>query len=199
MLLERRPEPACPRCGEVLLQIGDACAEDHAPLRGLAFARAPFRYAATGGALVRRFKLSGDFAAGRFLAVAMAGACRPLPPEWRRARMVSVPLHAQRRRQRGFDQAAWLAEELAARLGLQARPWALRRTRPTLPQGDPRVTSRSGNVEDAFAVARPRAVAGCKVILVDDVLTSGATARTCAAVLRRAGATEVALLTACRA
>lgn len=181
------------------MAIGDSCPHDHALLRGLAFARAPFRYAGTGGALVRRFKLSGDFAAGRLLAEAIRGHCEPLPSGWRRARLVSVPLHRSRRRERGFDQAAWLAAELGRRLGLEARPWALERTRPTLPQGDPRVTSRRGNVDGAFAVRRPRAVAGQRLLLVDDVLTSGATARACAAVLRAAGAVDVALLTACRA
>jgi predicted amidophosphoribosyltransferase len=110
-----------------------------------------------------------------------------------------VPLHRSRRRVRGFDQAAWLAAALARRSGLDARPWALVRTRPTLPQGDPRVTSRRGNVEGAFTVARPRAVRGRAVLLVDDVVTSAATARACAQVLRAAGATAVAVLSACRA
>lgn len=197
-LLERRPRPACPRCGEPLLTDGQPCPHDHRPLRGLAFARAPFRYAGTGGALVRRFKLSGDFAAGAVLAAAMAAALAPLPAAWHRARLVPVPLHRQRRRRRGFDQAAWLAAEIGDRLDLEARPWTLRRTRPTLPQGDPRVTSRTANVDGAFAVARPRAIAGQRAIVVDDVFTSGATARAVAALLRQAGAVDVALLTACR-
>ena len=168
-------------------------------LAGLAFARAPFAYAGSGGALVRRWKLDGDPVAaatlGRAMAVAVAVDC--LGP-WRRALLVAVPLHAERRRQRGFDQAEWLARDLARRLRLEHLPRALRRTRPTLPQGDPRVLSRSRNVAGAFAAARVRDLADRRVVLIDDVRTSGATARECAQVLRAAGASQVALLTACR-
>ena len=72
------------------------------------------------------------------------------------------------------------------------------RTRETLPQGDPRVVSRANNVDGAFAVMKAREVMGRNVILVDDVFTSGATARQCALVLRVQGAAAVAVLTACR-
>jgi predicted amidophosphoribosyltransferase len=75
----------------------------------------------------------------------------------------------------------------------------LRRLRPTLPQGDPRVTSREQNVASAFAMARPGAVRGRAVVLLDDVLTSGATARACARLLLGSGAEAVAAITACRA
>ncbi|MFY9345342.1 MAG: hypothetical protein WAT39_22820 [Planctomycetota bacterium] len=119
-------------------------------------------------------------------------------PAWRRAVLVPVPLHPARRRRRGFDQTAWLATGLGERLGLEVRLGALARTRPTLPQGDPRVQSRAANVEGAFAVGRPGGVAGRHLILVDDVFTSGATARACAGVLREAGGVAVAVLTACR-
>ncbi|MBK8098300.1 MAG: ComF family protein [Planctomycetes bacterium] len=197
--LQRIRPPWCPRCAEPLLLAGDRCRADHRTLTGLAFARAPFAYAGTGGALVRRWKLDGDPVAaatlGRAMAIAVAADC--LGP-WRKALLVAVPLHAERRRQRGFDQAEWLARDLARRLGLEYLPGALRRTRRTMPQGDPRVLSRSRNVAGAFATARARDLADRRVVLIDDVRTSGATARECAQVLRAAGVSQVALLTACR-
>ena len=68
-----------------------------------------------------------------------------------------------------------------------------------MPQGDARVLSRAHNVDGAFVVAQQRRIEGRNVALVDDVMTSGATARACAEVLRAAGANAVALVTACRA
>lgn len=199
--LVRRSLPACVRCGEPVLAVGAGCLADHRDLRNLAHLVAPWRFAGTGGALVRRFKLDGDAGAGRCMARAMVTAFRTqLDSGWRRAVVVPVPLHAGRRAQRGFDQAAWLAMAVAERLGTRVCVGAMARVRPTLPQGDPRVTSRSQNVEGAFALARSgvSAVAGRRVVLVDDVFTSGATARACAELLRAGGAIEVAVLTACR-
>ncbi len=112
--------------------------------------------------------------------------------------LVSVPLHPRKLRSRGMDQAAWLAEGLTQRAGITFLPGVLRRMRETMPQGDPRVTSRAHNVADAFGLRRPRAVRGKRVILVDDVYTSGSTARECAALLRAGGCREVLLLTAAR-
>lgn len=87
---------------------------------------------------------------------------------------------------------------LAAHLASRRLP-VYERVRSTLPQGDPRVASRRQNVELAFAVHRPRQVAGFRVILVDDVVTSGSTAQACARRLLEAGALDVALVTACQA
>jgi len=198
--LGRRTLPGCRRCGEPVLVAGERCGSDHRNVANLARAVAPFHYAGTGGALVRRFKLDADAAAGRLLASAMAGAWRSgvVDGGWNRALLVPVPLHWRRRRRRGFDQAAWLARQLGRRLRLAVAPDLLKRNRATLPQGDPRVLSRDGNVAGVFAVTRCRQVAGRRVVLVDDVFTSGATARACAVLLRAAGAAEVAVLTACR-
>lgn len=197
--LGERPDPGCLRCGEPVVLPGTRCGAEHRELTNLVWHCAPFLYAGTGGALVRRFKLDGELAAGWCLAKAMrqrlAGR---VSGAWRRALLVPVPLHARRRRERGFDQAEWLANAVAGPLGLAVLPGALRRGRATLPQGDPRVGSRAENVAGAFAVVRPRRVRGRLVVLVDDVLTSGATARACAAALLEAGADQVALLTACR-
>lgn len=176
------------------------CPDDHRWLAGVRAARAPFRYTGTGGALVRRFKFERDPGAGWFLARGMAAAIGPwVRRHARRAVVVSVPVHPAKRRARGFDQAAWLADVTARGLGLRLASGALRRVRPTLPQGDPRVTSRERNVAGAFSVARPRPVRGRTVLLVDDTVTSGATVRECARVLRAAGVLTVAVISAVRA
>lgn len=180
--------------------VAGQCIADHRALQGLEFAHAPFRYVGTAGALVRRLKLDAEFAALPILVAAMAGTARlwTMAP-WHRALLVPVPLHRRRRRARGFDQAHLLAMGLGQRLGLPTAAGVLARRLPTLPQGDPRVTSRAANVAAAFEVARPRPVVRRNIVLVDDVFTSGATARACALALRTAGAAAVGLVTACRA
>jgi ComF family protein len=197
--LELRGEPACERCGEALLLPGDRCRADHRLLAGLEWSVAPFRYRGTGGGFVRRLKFARDPRSGFWLARAMADRVGPrLTGPFRRAVLVPVPLHPARQKSRGFDQAAWLAQQVAARTGCGVVQ-ALRRVRPTLPQGDPRVTSRERNVADAFAMVRASMVADRAVLLLDDVLTSGATARACAKLLLQHGAAAVAMVTACRA
>ena len=202
--LRRRPARGCARCGEPRPPAGapgtrpGMCGGDHRALRGLVQLVAPFRFVGAGGELVRRFKLDGDAAAGRLLVRAMADCHRQAPARQRRPVVVSVPLHRARRRRRGFDQAAWLALGLARRLGLTSLPGLLVRTRGTRPQGHALVTSRDENVRGAFAVRDAGLLVGRCVLLVDDVFTSGATARACAAELRRAGARNVAIAVACR-
>jgi ComF family protein len=197
--LQHRPAPGCRRCGEPVLGDEGACGGGHEDLRNVTRIVAPLRYAGTGGGLVRRFKLDADAGAGlllvRMMARHWAASCGSA---WQRALMVPVPLHRKRRRERGFDQARWLVRALAPRLGLEPADRLLARVRETTPQGDPRVTSREANVGGAFALRRPRQVAERSIVLVDDVFTSGATARACAALLRQAGARDVALLVACK-
>jgi ComF family protein len=108
--------------------------------------------------------------------------------------VVPVPLHASRRRHRGFNQAS----DLARHLGLPVVR-ALRRTRATATQTDLPAAQRHRNVRDAFVVTRRgRTLAGHVVVLVDDVSTTGATLEACARALKAAGAAEVRALTAAR-
>jgi len=114
--------------------------------------------------------------------------------------VVPVPLHAERERERGFNQAAVLGRVLAERSGLPVDEWSLVRV-----AGSERhragmdARGRRASVEEAFAVARPRLVRGERVLLIDDVFTTGATVSACADALRAAGAHEVYVLTVARA
>jgi ComF family protein len=111
--------------------------------------------------------------------------------------LVPVPLHWTRRWRRGFNQAEVLARAVGRRHGLPVLRGMLRRLRPTPPQqGD--VEARRRNVRDAFAVTAGPVVAGRRLLLVDDVFTTGATVDACARTLLRAGAADVGVLTLAR-
>jgi ComF family protein len=112
--------------------------------------------------------------------------------------LVPVPLHPARRRARGFNQSALLAEALASRSGLSVAAEALVRRRDTATQTGLSAAARRANVRGAFAVRRRAQIEGRTVVLLDDVYTTGATALACAQALLAAGAREVRLLTLAR-
>jgi ComF family protein len=121
-----------------------------------------------------------------------------LPREERFDAVTAVPLHWRRQWQRGFNQSELLARTMAARRGIPVLR-ALRRVRSTESQAGLSNTRRRQNVDTAFACRRgARALEGKRVLLIDDVMTTGFTAAACARVLKRAGAAKVALLTVAR-
>jgi ComF family protein len=107
--------------------------------------------------------------------------------------VVPVPLHWVRRWQRGYNQSSAIAYGLASRLRLPFRPGWLRRTRNTPSQTKQTASGRRDNVRGAFAVPRRVRLDGQTVLLVDDVMTTGATASEAARALRKAGAGRVAV------
>ncbi len=127
---------------------------------------------------------------GRLLALA-------LPREEQFDVIVPMPLHWMRRWTRGFNQSELLAREIAQRTALPVRN-AMKRSKRTKPQAGLTNAKRRDNVRGAFRVKRPAAVRGLRVLLVDDVMTTGATASACARALKTAGAKRVALLTVAR-
>jgi ComF family protein len=112
--------------------------------------------------------------------------------------IVPVPLHAARERERGFNQATLIAELIATRLSLPLRP-VLERIRYTTTQTAYDRAERIENLQDAFRLRKNRDVRGLRVLLIDDVLTTGSTLSECALVLKAAGARSVHAATAARA
>ena len=157
--------------------------------RAAAYYEGPLRDA------LHAFKFDGKRALARPLAELLLEQCGDDVPADVDA-LIPVPLSRARERERGFNQAALLAERLAARLGRRTAANWLTRVRPTASQSDLGAAERRANVRGAFA-ASSRAF-GRHVVVVDDVLTTGATVAECCRVLRVAGARVVGVLTVAR-
>jgi len=162
------------------------------PLRGVraaAHLNGPLRQA------IHRFKYGGLRALTPVLGEILCD-CWDAEP-WPVDAIVPVPLHPQRLRERGYNQSALLARELGRHSGLLVAEGTLQRVTPTPPQVGLRATERAENVRGAFR-CRNDALAGKQVLLVDDVLTTGATLRACAGALLEGKAGAVWGLTLAR-
>jgi len=113
---------------------------------------------------------------------------RALPPGYRPDLVLDVPLHRTRRRERGYNQAALLADAVAGAIAAPRLTGALERVRPTRAQARLGPWARRRTVAGAFRAVHPEALAGRSVLIVDDVLTTGATLESALAILAAAGA-----------
>ncbi|WP_424318824.1 ComF family protein [Candidatus Methylomirabilis sp.] len=143
------------------------------------------------------FKYGGRRTLARYLGRLMVeGAGRLLDPS-QFDLLIPVPLHPKRERTRGFNQAALLAKEIGTGWGLCVGHRVLHRVRATEAQSGGR-REREKNIKGAFAVARPGRVKNMRLLLIDDVFTTGATASECVKVLLAAGAAKVGVYTLAR-
>jgi len=195
--------PGCAVCGEPFPGLDGTlpCAACRRAPPPYAFARAVAAYRDGMREAIHGLKYGGRtvlaLPLGRLLADAGPAVVPVALREWADG-LVPVPLHPARLAERGFNQAELLAAPCRTAWGLPVLGQALARTRATLPQTDLDAEARRANVRDAFRVRRPAEVAGRRLLLVDDVLTTGATAGAAARALRAAGAAAVGVLALAR-
>jgi ComF family protein len=186
--------PACPRCAEPTGERAVTCARCvRAPLP-LAAIAAPWRFGGELASAIRRLKFTGATHVARAIAPLWAPlVAAALGEAGPGALVVPVPLHWRRRLRRGYDHAWLLALHACAAAELAPPVAALRRVRAAPPQSSLSAAARRGNLLGAFAVRRSArvAVAGRPVVLVDDIVTTGATLAAAARPLLDAGATHV--------
>ena len=192
------PRARRPRCERCWLPKAEAAPCRHCLERPLALdaVRALYRYEEGPRRLVHALKYRDQSALASLMGQAMASLARE---EGLAADLVvPVPLAGARARQRGYNQAALLAKAIASEIEAPIVE-ALRRRRSAPPQAQSATAeARRRNVESAFAARRPELIAAKRVLLVDDVVTTGATLDACARVLRSAGAREVMAITFAR-
>jgi ComF family protein len=192
----RLTPPWCERCGvPVTTGATGVCAACVATSPPFDYARAAAVYEGAMREAVHALKFGGRRSLARPLGDLMREYCGRFEVD-RPDALVPVPLARGRERERGFNQAGLLAQRLADKLGIRMRPRWLVRLRMTAPQSDLSATDRHANVAGAF-VAAP-AVRDRHVVVVDDVMTTGATVAECARALRRAGARRVGVLVVAR-
>jgi ComF family protein len=190
------PSVHCRRCAEPGAFPGQLCASCAAGGVPWERAFAPFEHEGTLAKAIHRFKYEDRSDLSRPLGLLLSATAQAQLASMPGV-LVPLPLHEARFRERKFDQAGLLTAVLAQRLGREVRADWLSRTRDTRRQVGLAEAEREANVRGAFAAAS--AVRGREVVLVDDVLTSGATARAATRALTDAGAARVFVLTLARA
>lgn len=190
------PSHRCRGCGEPLDDLSlDLCLACGTRERGFEALHALGPYEGGWDRLVHAFKFDREPAVGRWLGERMADAVAASQDIDRFRAVTYVPMTWQERRARTFNQAEILARTVSRRLGLPLCKLLIK-TRKTRPQSRLSAPSRRTNVRDAFRARRSH---GGRILLVDDVCTTGATVEACALALRRAGYHSVVVVTAARA
>jgi ComF family protein len=190
------PAARCSQCAEPGAFDGQSCPRCTTQRPSFDGAFAPFEHEGAVATAIHRFKYGGHAelsrALGQLLVTRSASALKSMPGE-----ICPLPLHEGRYRERGYDQATLLAAEVAKALRRPLGDSFLTRVRATIRQVGLSEGDRDTNVHGAFAASER--VTGRSLVLVDDVLTTGATAREGARVLKAAGAVQVFVLTLARA
>lgn len=193
-------QPLCPICGIPFPGVGQdhpcgSCLKTPPHFRA---ARAALLHEGPGRDLIHAFKYNGRTELRRPLGLLLVERLSEFVAVWRPELIIPVPLHLRRLRGRGFNQALLLAELLAREWGIPLRRRLLKRVRWTDPQVSLAADQRRENVRNAFKVSDAALVADRRVLLVDDVFTTGSTVDECSRVLARAGSREVLVVTVSR-
>lgn len=184
--------PLCAICGRPWRHTGLCrfCAKGLGVLSG----RSALVYTGAVRTLVHELKFRAAYELGVPLGVIVAAVAR-FADGWRPQVIVPVPLHRDRLEERGFNQSELLAKGASGLLRCQVASDALARDKPTVPQSSLHETERWRNVQSAFTVPNPGKVRNRRVLLVDDVFTTGATLNAAGGALLQAGAADVRFAT----
>lgn len=187
--------PRCLKCGK---HIGDEreeyCKGCRLTMHIFKQGRGLFLYESVAGSLYR-FKYAGRREYARFYAEEIVKKLGGTIRTWKPDALVPVPIHRLRRRERGYNQAEVLAREIGKRTGIPVVPNLIRRVKKTLPQKLLDDAGRQNNLKRAFKI-HGNDVKLKKVIIIDDIYTTGSTVDACAVELKRAGVEEVYFITA---
>lgn len=193
--------PKCCSCGHPFeSDIGTdhlcgSCITDPPPFSA---ARAALLFEGSTRELIHQFKYSKRVILRRPLGFLASSYLDGFAHEFGADLILPVPLHVKRLKERGFNQAILLGEIFSQRWGVDLSRNNLRRIRWTEPQVNLGAAERASNVKGAFAVDDAKEIAGKRIFLIDDVYTTGSTAKECSRVLMKEGAEEIAVLTIAR-
>jgi len=193
--------PLCTICGVPFATengIDHICGHCLTTRRPFTGARAAARFEGPLQELIHRFKYGKKIHLARPLGLLTATVLGDFHPAVSADCIVTVPLHRRRLRERGFNQSQLIGRILAKSWEIPLSVHNLRRIRWTKPQTGLSAAERERNIRDAFEVAMPGRFKGKRLLLVDDVYTTGSTVTECAKTLRQSGAKEVHVVTVAR-
>lgn len=193
--------PFCQRCGDPVagdVQHSYTCFSCSRESPFFDFARSAVRYEGALGEALRELKYNGALWLVPDLVTFLYALVRAEYATDTFDLVTAVPLFPSRYRERGFNQSALLGAGLARRLGIPFRERLLRRIRPTVTQTGLTAPQRAANVSGAFRIGLFSRPAGRRILLVDDVMTTGATVNACAKALKKSGAQSIHVVTVAR-
>ncbi len=192
--------PFCTCCGQPFAGAGTDHLCSHCIIEPPPFsaARSALLFESSTKEMIHQFKYSKKVILRRPLGLLAASHLADFSERFKADLILPVPLHVKRLRERGFNQAVLIGEILSKKWGITLSRNNLRRTRWTEPQVNLGAAERAANVKGAFAVSSGEEISGKRIFLVDDVYTTGSTAKECSRILMKAGAAEVAVLTVAR-
>lgn len=190
--LPQLPAALCPQCSEQTTH-GERCGACLKDPPDFARTIALFRYEFPVDRLIHALKYGHQLALAAWLGKQLADALVAADYDL----LLPLPLHPARLRERGFNQAAEIARSIGTLAGIPLDVLCLTRTRPTPPQAELPLKERARNVRGAFACSAD--LSGKRILLVDDVMTSGSTLRECARVVKLHGASKITVAVAARA
>ena len=183
----------CPQCGRPVEAKIKACHECRSSQKFFTHNHALFVYDGTIRDSIHRFKYNRSPQYSKYFASEFAN--RLHDEITRHQFLVGIPMHKSKMKSRGFNQADLLAKETSLLTNVAVLENTLLRVKNTKPQNALDKTSRLNNLQDAFVITSNNIIEGKRIILVDDIYTTGSTINECAKVLKEAGATEVNSIT----